>query len=881
MSEWWRKLVRRGAREQDRLHEELSEEIRAHIDLMADDRISTGMSSAEARKQAQRRFGNATYVQERAGDAWRFPRLESLLQDVRYGLRGLRRAPGFAAIVILTLALGIGANTAIFSVVYSVLLRPLPYPQGERLVFLGESAGKASGISVTWMNYQHWRSENHTFDDMAALVGGTDLTLTGRGEAILTHGALVTSNYFRLTGGLPVLGRLLTAEDDSPGAPAVVLLNYGFWAKTLGADPHIVGAALILNAKPYTVAGVLRPEVSPFLQRRDYYLPLGPVMSRQVKRSQHGSMRVLGLLKPGVTLARARSDLDGILQRLAVADPGPENDHRAFVQFLSYRLTGSIRPTLVVLMGAVGLVLILACANVASLLLVRGATRSREIAIRTAIGAGRTRIGRQLLTENLLTSLLGGAGGVLLAAWCLRAFKLAAPVEIPRLAEVRLDIPVLLFALVVSMVVGLVAGMAPVFSGLRGDLTTSLREGSLGAGSGKRGQSFRNALVASEVAVTLVLAFAAGLLIRSLITAQTAYPGFDPTGLLALELQVPGSRYRTPDQVREYYDRLLYDLRGQFDVQAVGATACPPSSGGCGDFWYSMLDRAAPARENVPLSFFNLADTGYFQAMRMHLLAGREFNDLDRAGAPAVTVINETMARKWWTSPQLALGQSLKMGGPYMEGPVLQIVGVVANGGQAGLDSAPEPEFYFPFAQRPSQAMVVMIRAGGDPQRLVPGVRRAVAAIDANVPIQSLRPFEEWLGDTLERRRFTTLLLTVFAGMAILLASVGIYGVLNYWVGVRQREIAIRMAVGAPRTAIFGWGAAHAARLVAAGLVLGGFGAWAAAGWLKSLVFGVSERNPAMLVVAAVLVLAVAAAAAGLPLWRAARVDVVRNLHDA
>jgi putative ABC transport system permease protein len=879
MREWWSKLRRAASRRA--LDEELAEEMRAHAELMADDRLEQGLPPHEARAAARRSFGNMSAIQERARDAWRFPRFESLLQDLRYGLRAIRKSPGFSLVVILTLALGIGANTAIFSLVYSVLLRSLPYPSGDRLVMLGENSGKATGISVTWINYQHWRTENHTFEDMAALINGADLTMTGRGETVLTHGALVTSNYFHLTGARPIHGRLLTPDDDRTGAPPAVLLSYDFWNTRLGANPHVVESSLALNGKAYTIVGILRPEISPLLPARDYYLPLRPTERQTLNRNAHGSIRALGLLKTGVTLARARTNLDEIMQRLAASDPGPETDHRAFAQFLTERITGGIRPTLLVLMGAVGLVLLLACANIASLLLVRGAARSHEMAIRTAIGAGRMRLARQLFTENLVLAAVGGVGGVALAAWCLRALVLSGPSGLPRLAEVRLDLPVLLFAAAATILADLLAGLAPVLTAARTDLAASLKEGSQGAGTGPRSQTFRNALVAAEVAITVVLAFASGLLIRSLIAAQSAYPGFDSHGLLALELQLPPSRYKAEARVLEYYSQLQRDLEGLPGVESVAAVGCPPSMGYCGDYWYSILDRPAPPRENVPLTRLNIADTGYFRAMHTRLLAGREFNAEDRPGTPPVTVINEELARKWWPSPQLAIGHLLKMGGPYMDGPALQIVGVVGNFSLSGLDSLPEPEFYFAFQQHTSQAMVMMIRTAREPATLIPAVRRRVAALDAAVPIQSLRPFESWLNSSLERRRFTTLLLAVFAALAMILAAVGIYGVLNYWVNVRQREIAIRLAIGAPRTAILRWGAAHTFRLVAGGMVVGALLGWVSSRWLKSLVFGISEHNPGMMLTAAAVVLGVAAMAAGFPLWRATRVDAVRNLHEA
>ena len=487
---------------------------------------------------------------------------------------------------------------------------------------------------------------------------------------------------------------------------------------------------------------------------------------------------------------------------------------------------------------------------------------------------------RQLLTENLLIAAIGGGLGLLLAKACLRALVLAGPTDIPRLSEAGLDWQVLIFAAAATIAAGLLAGIAPVFTARKIDLTSALKEGSAGSGENRRGHSLRNSLVIAEIAITLVLAFGSGLLIRSLIAAETSYPGFNSGHLLALELQLPSARYATGEMARQFYGQLMQDLRGEPGVESVGAVHCPPSAGDCGDWWYSILDKPAPARGDVPLSLFNTADTAYFQTMGMRILAGRGFTNADRSGGSRVAVINEVVARKWWTAPRLALGQRIKVGGPYMEGPVYQIVGVSANVSQMGLDTAPMPEIYFAFSQKPSQQMVVMIRTAGDPARFIPTVRRRVAAMDRNVPIQSLRPFEKWMEAPLERRRFSTLLLGLFAALAMILAAVGIYGVLNYWVGVRQKEIAIRQAMGAPRSAILRWAGWHATRLVALGIALGAFGAWGASRWLKSMLFGVSESDPAMMILAGATVIVIATFAAGLPLWRATRVDTVRYLHD-
>jgi len=879
MREWWSKICR-ALHLQNGLENELSDEIEAHLDLLAADNMERGMPPEEARAAARRAFGNMTRTQEKAREAWQFPRFETVLEDIRYGLRGIRKSASFSVVVILTLALGIGANTAIFSVVYSVLLRPLPYPNGERLVWLGESTSNEPGISVTWINFEHWRQESDSFLNMAAFAT-TDLTLTGRGDAVLTHAGLVTSSFFELTGAKPALGRLFTDADDTPGAAPTAVVTADFWQRNLGGDANVVGQTLRLNGRSYEIIGMLRPGLRFFSRPLDFYLPIGRSRGTSLKRSDHGSMRALGLLKPGATLAKARTNLDAIMQRLALSDPGPEDDHRAYATYLTEETTGEIRPTLLVLMSAVGLVLLIACANVASLLLVRSTGRAREIAVRVAIGAGRGRLARQLLTENLVIAAFGGALGLLVASWCLRTLVLIGPVDIPRLSEATVDLPVLTFAVIISMVVGLLAGLAPVFSAGKVDLTIALKEGSAASGTGRRGQALRSALIITEMALTFILAFASALLVRSLIAAQTANPGFDPQHLLALELQLPESRYKSDENIRQYYGQLSASLRAEPGIEGVGLVMCPPGAGDCGDWWYSILEQPTPARSDVPMTLFNIADGAYFGAARMRVLAGRSFSDADRVGGSPVTVINEQLARQSWSDPQLALGQHLKVGGPYAEGPTLEIVGVVANVSQMGLDAEPMPTFYYPFSQKPSSAMVVMIRTNGDPAQWTSAARRHVSAIDRNVPIQSLRTSEDCLGATLKRRRFATLLLGLFGALAMVLVSVGIYGVINYWVSARQREIAIRLALGAPRSTILRWAALGATRLAALGIVLGAIGAWGASRWLKSLVFGVSEHSPLMLLVAAAAVIAVAALAASLPLWRAMHTDAVQNLHEA
>ena len=879
MRQWWSKVARALGRRRN-LASELQQEMDAHVQFLIDENLDRGMPPEEARAAAQRHFGNATSVRERSYQSWQFPTFESLLQDIRYAMRGIVRAPVFSLILILTLTVGIGANTAIFSAVYAVLLKSLPFPSGERLVWLGESSAKASGISVTWINFEYWRMENHSFESMAGFEKA-DLTLTGRGQAVLTHAGVVTNEFFPLTGSRPIMGRLFTASDDERQSAATVVVTKAFWAKTLSADPQIIGKTITLNGTAYIVIGVLARDPGFFLQPIDYYLPLRPSAAQASERDAHGGMRVLGLLKPGVTLSQARSDLNTILQRLAQADPGPEDDHRAYTEFLTEQRAGDLRHVFVLLMSSVCLVLVLACANVGGLLLIRMTTRAREMAIRTAIGAGRRRIARQLLTETALITLVGGAFGILLAGFGLRAIEVLGPPDIPRLSEASLNLPVLIFAAALTLAVALVCSLAPLGSSGKVNLMILLKESSTGSGASRIGHTLRGGLVITEIAVAVILLFTSGILLRSLWAAETLNPGFEPRHLLALELQLPSLPYKSEGSILDFYRRLEATLRAQPGVESVGAVNCPPAAGDCGDWWYSVVERPTPRRQDVPVTMVNMADAAYFQTMRIPLLAGRALSDDDRAGEPAVAVINEEIARAWWKDPRSALGQHIKLGGPYMEGPVIEVVGIAANVPQIGLDSPPLPEIDLPAAQRVDGAMVVMIRTRGNPESMMETVRQTLASIDGNVPIQSLKTADMWLGATLVQRRFTTLLLVLFAGIAVVLTSIGCYGVFNYWVSCRRQEIAIRMALGAGTIAILRRTGRQAARLGGIGLVVGLTGSWGASRWLNSLVFGVSTHDPVVFCSAALAAFLIVLLSAAVPLWRATQIDPIETLHEA
>jgi putative ABC transport system permease protein len=764
--------------------------------------------------------------------------------------------------------------------VYAVLLKPLPFPSGERLVWLGESSAKASGISVTWINFEHWRIENHSFESMAGFQKA-DLTLTGRGQAVLTHAGVVTNEFFRLTGSRPIMGRLLTASDDEPQSPATVVVTRAFWVKALSADPQIIGKAMTLNGTPYIVIGVLARDPGFFLPPVDYYLSLHPSAAQTSKRDAHEWMNVLGLLKPEITLSQARSDLDTIMQRLAQADPGPESNHRTFAEFLTEQRTGDLRHVFVLLMASVCLVLVLACANIGGLLLIRMTTRAREIAIRTAIGAGRSRLARQLLTETVVITLVGGAFGILLAGFGLRAIEVLGPQDIPRLSEASLNLPVLVFAAALTLAVALVCSLVPLVSSDRVNLTILLKESSTGSGTSRIGHTLRGGLVIAEIAVAVILLFASGILLRSLWAAESLNPGFEPSHLLVLELQLPPLPYKSEGAILDFYARLEAALRSQPGVESVGAVNCPPAAGDCRDWWYSVVEKPSPSPQDMPVTLVNMADTAYFWTMRIPLVAGRALSDEDRVGGPSVAVINEEIARAWWKDPHAALGQHIKLGGSRMKGLVIEIVGVAANVPQVGLDSPPLPEIYFPVAQRVDAAMVVMIRTKGNPESMIATVRQTLTSIDGNVPIQSLKTADMWLGATLVQRRFTTLLLVLFAGIAVILASIGCYGVFNHWVSCRRQEIAVRMAMGAGTIAILRRTGSQTARLGVVGLIVGLTGSWGASQWLNSLVFGVSSHDPVVFCSTALIAFLIVLLSAAGPLWRATQIDPIETLHEA
>jgi putative ABC transport system permease protein len=799
-----------------------------------------------------------------------------VVHDLRAALRSIRCSPGLSIAIIVTAALGIGANTAVFSVVDAVLLQPPPYPHGERLTEIWE-AYSGQRLPVSWTNLQQWRHEAHSFDGMAGFETA-EFTLTGRGDAALIRAGAVSSDFFRLMGWESLQGRLLNEGDDAVGAAPVVLVTGEFITRRLNNDSQSIGSTIVLDGTAYQIVGILPSGLRFFTEQVDIYVPSGPRNGSLKNRDEHGSMVVLGLLRSGTRRTDAEEEVNALMSRPEISARERANDHRSSVVWLGEVGSNDIRLTMFALLGAVALVLVIACANIAGLLLLRGTTRTREAAIRSAIGATRFQLARQLLAESSFVVATGGAVGLVLARLCLPFLLLAAPQDIPRLWDSRLNMPVFVFAAAIAALTGLLAGLAPVFE-IRGiDVSAALKDSTPGAGVGKRGLTLRSCLIVMEIALALILTFGGGLLFESLRAAQTHDPGFQADRVLALELQLPQSSYKTGQAVRAFYSHLLQNLRQISGVESVGAVNCPPSTGGCAKGWYSIAGMPDPQRDDVPLTLLTTVDAEYFRTIGMHLLAGRSLTSADRDHHQSV-VVNETLARRWWPhEPRLAVGQRIKFGGPYLEGPNAEIVGVVADVTQSALDVKSFSEVYVVDTAR---NMVVMVRAGADPAHLIPAVRRELVALDRGLPAVSVVPFSARMEATLKRRRFNTVLAEVFAVIAMALTALGIYSIFNYWVRTRQKELAIRIALGASPSEISQLMGGHMFRIAILGITLGVFGCWVTSRWLKSLVYGISEQNPLVLLAASALVITVAAVAAIPSIWRATRVDPVRHLHDS
>jgi putative ABC transport system permease protein len=856
-----RALLRRSEMER-----ELDEELRYHIEQQTEQNIRLGMNPEEARHNAQKAFGGVEQAKERSRDARGVRWIEDLWQDLRYSARMLLKNPGFTLVAVTTLTLGIGANTAIFSLVEALLLRPLPYAEPDRLVLMSEKGRN----HITYPNFSDWRERAQSFEGMASIRNQT-LNLTGVDTPVSLRGRTVNWNFFHLLGVQPQLGRLFVAEDDRRGAARTALLSDGLWKTQFGADPRVIGRTLMLDGEPYEAIGVLPPGFE-YFKADDVYVPIGPFLKPDglMQRGVSMGLFALGRLKPGVTLAQANSELTGIAAQLEREYPADNKDRGAMAEPLKDVMSEGVRRSLWVLLGAVVFILLIACVNVANLLLARGADRQREMALRLALGAGRGRIVRQLLSESLLIALLGGAFGALLGGWMLNGLLALAPDDVPQLYRVSLNMTALLFTLVVSALTSVFCGLAPALHAARADLGAALKEGGRSTAGAARDRT-RKTLLVVEVSLALVLLVGAGLLTRSMARLLGIDPGFNTENLLTMRLNLRSEAYTVPRRL-SLYDESLARLGALPGARGAAITRSLPIDG---SDWSSAF-RAADKPSPFGYAALSSISANYFEVMGMRVLKGRVFTSTDTAEAPRVAVINETLAARIWPGED-PIGKRLKTGMkefPDQWNPWCEVVGVVADVKLEVLEQDTPAQMYFPLLQRPnSPTLWLVVRTAGDPLQAVAAVERTVHAVEKDLPIYSVRSMNQLLGSSLATRRLTLVLLAGFAALALLLAAVGIYGVTSYSFRQRTHELGIRMALGAQAGDVLKLVLMQGLKLAFVGVLIGLTAAFSLTRWMKSLLFEVSPTDPMTFAVIALLLIAVALLACWIPARRATKVD--------
>jgi predicted permease len=809
--------------------------------------------------------------------------LHSLLQNVRFAVRSLRRAPTLSASVILTLALCIGATAAIFSVVYTVLFRPLPYADPEGILLVRTDwRDLPSSFSVgNWVDVARQQTSFEHF----VPAYGESYNLSGAEAPENVDGARVGTDYFALLGVQPALGRSFRAEEASPGRENVVLLSHRLWQRRFGRDPSAVGSEIRLDGRPHTVIGVMPASMDFALFDEELWVPVAFTPERLAMHDEH-YLTVLARLKVGVTLARANEEMAGLARWLETTYPKDNQDRSIRVSQLMEELVGDYRPRLFVLLGAVGFVLLIACANIANLLLARGAARAREVSIRAALGAGRRHLVTHALAESLVLAAAGGLLGLLVGYWGVALLAAYGPEDVPRLAEARVDGPVLAFALGLTALSGLVFGLVPALRTAARPPHEALKEGGrTGARAGSRDR-LRNALVVAEIALALVLLTGAGLLIRSSVALNGVDPGFDPRGVVAGRISLPETSHRTADEVTRAFQRIEERVAAVPGVASAALVSAAPLEGGNSN---GLVPEGRPLEIASAInSLMRVATPGYFETMRIELVRGRGFTAGDRKGTPLVMVINETLAREAFpgqdpTGKRIACCEP----GPNGEPNWKEVIGVARDTRARGLDQEPMPEFYLPMLQAPAAAwtwtdrtLTLAVRARADEPALMTPLRHAVAEVDPSLPLYNLGTMQGRVMDSLAQSRFSTLLLTAFGVIALILAAIGVYGVISYGVAQRTQEIGIRMALGARHGDVLALVVRHGAALAAVGLAVGLAAALALSGMLGSLLYQVSPTDPPTFVGGLVVLSAVAVLAAALPARRAARTDPMVALRN-
>jgi putative ABC transport system permease protein len=858
----------------------LDEEIRDHLERRTEEYVAKGLSPEEARYAACREFGGVEQAKEKCRDTRKVNWIYELVQDLRYGLRQMRRNPGFTAVAVITLALGIGANTAIFSVVSSVLIHPLPYSEPysdpDRLVWITEFWPQLSYIMgdstpVPVPDYLHWREQNHVFESMAAYGGHRGaVNLGGKGELERVDITGVTWNFFPMLGVQPALGRDFLPEEDRPGGPPVVILSYALWQRRFGSDPKLVGRMINLDEEGYTVVGIM-PQSFHFPADRspELFIPRGLDPNMNWDSPSVASVNVIGRLKPGVNLKRAKSDLLTIHQQSAKAVPSFARALTASqvrIVTLHEHLVGNVRPLLLIFLGAVGFVLLLACANVANLQLARSATREKEFAVRAAIGAGRGRLGKQLLVESFALAVLGGVAGLILGAGGVTLLRHWGPPTIPALKTVGFDPWVFAFIAAITAFAGIAVGLAPVFVASGLNLDETLKESRPSTTRGGAAQRLRALLMISEVALALILLTGAGLLIHTFVRLTSVDPGFDPRNILTERVVLPLGKYPEPAQWTSFLQSVLERVEGLPGVESVAAASPSPLT----DALLGGLDiegRPTPRGVQISTLISNISPS-YFHTLRIPLMSGRNFTSHDDGSAPNVAIVDRIFVRRYF-GKESPLGHRIRI----LDGSLYSIVGVVPGTRYLPLTTGPSPEVFICDVQHPMWDMTLIVHATSDPASLAAAVRSKVQEVDPNQPVFDVATMEERFSQAVAPQRFNALVLGIFASVAVILAGVGVYGVMAYSVTRRTHEIGIRIALGAQQRDVIRLVLHRGAALSLVGIVLGLAGALALTRFLSNLLYGVTVRDPLTFVAVSLLLTAVALLANYIPARRATKVD--------
>jgi len=802
--------------------------------------------------------------------------IESVFYDVKHAIRSYAKAPAFTLAIIATLGLGIGASTAIFSLVHGILLEPLPLPDSDRLAYVNEINRRGQTMSTSWPNYLDWRVRQHSFE-VLAVSREEPLTLTGVDHARRIRARRVTANFFPALHVAPAFGRSLTDDDDKANAAPVALVTDGFWRTTLGGDPSAVGRILQLDQTPYTIVGVL-PAGFEYLRPYDLFVSIGPVLraGSLLDRGNHNGLYALGRLRDGITIEAADREIRALAEDLQREYPGTNTGVNAMAVPLKERLVQDIRPTLLALLGAVGFLLLIACVNVANLLIARGAARRHELAVRAALGGGRLRLVRQLLVESTVVCIAGGAAGVAVAALLLQALVAAAPAGTPRIEAVSLDRAALLFALGAAGLCGLAFGAFPALqSSSVGSQDALVRGRAAGFSAGSH--RLRRGLIVVESALALMLLAGAGLMIRTVQELVRTDPGFRPDHVITTQFTLAGAQW-TDDRLRAFYADAVDRLRAIPGVSAAALAFVLPIDGSQWNSVFIAGDKPVPDRAHLPNAAFTPVTGGFFETLGMRMVRGRTFSEHDTAGSPMVTVVNETLANRLWPGED-AIGKRLKQGWPEDKSPWREVVGVVADTKFNGLLNETPLQAFLPLAQETMRGLAIAARTSVDPGSIAPAIESVLHQVDKDLPLFQTRTMDAVLSASIARQRMSRIVFVTFAVVALVLAAVGLYGVVAQGVTERTHEIGVRMALGAQRGSVIGMVVRQGFAMALVGSAIGVAGAVALSRWIQGLLFNVTATDPVTFGVVVAVLLAVGAAACLVPAWTASRVDPIQALR--